>query len=392
METNNSFGFFFFLGNFYRIQSAFKYGARKLGQLLLRPRDNIAGQIADFFANTLSRHDHQNRDVTHHPSIRLGDEESLTSSITSPLEMFSEDDMLLDSSASDFDKESVGIEEKSTLLFKNDPDKHSVGELSEDAYGRAHDLPTSNSSLGNGTSSYTSSSKNSGFLSGNLYIRRQYFSAPSSAENGGSETGNSRGSDLLDITSPKFCFKPFLEHHRELYNNTYKWCIENSHSPVAGSDSSTPKASILRNASPDVGEVESASIGESEAFNPLADLSGDYNSHIRSLLYGQFCHGLTSCGSQGNSPLSATSGMHNKKAWDIVRQSIPLVRSQLCLMKSLPVSVEQIVYASPDSVLPATAFCAEVKRKPQGMGTYFPNVVVFSSHTLFSLMLQPITP
>lgn len=47
---------FFFSGSFYRIRSAFKYGARKLGWILMLPEDRIADELNRFFANTLDRH------------------------------------------------------------------------------------------------------------------------------------------------------------------------------------------------------------------------------------------------------------------------------------------------------------------------------------------------
>ena len=43
-------------GNFYRIRSAFTYGARKLGRVLSRPEENIEDEICKFFSNTLDRH------------------------------------------------------------------------------------------------------------------------------------------------------------------------------------------------------------------------------------------------------------------------------------------------------------------------------------------------
>ena len=46
----------FISGNFYRIRSAFKYGARKLGWILRLPEDRIAEELIRFFANTLERH------------------------------------------------------------------------------------------------------------------------------------------------------------------------------------------------------------------------------------------------------------------------------------------------------------------------------------------------
>ncbi|RRT72717.1 hypothetical protein B296_00034238 [Ensete ventricosum] len=44
------------IGNFYRIRSAFTYGARKLGRVLLLPAENIAAEVGMFFASTLERH------------------------------------------------------------------------------------------------------------------------------------------------------------------------------------------------------------------------------------------------------------------------------------------------------------------------------------------------
>ncbi|CAH1418027.1 unnamed protein product [Lactuca virosa] len=36
---------------------------------------------------------------------------------------------------------------------------------------------------------------------------------------------------------------------------------------------------------------DNLSIGETELLNPFSDLTGDYDAHIRNLLYGQGCHG-----------------------------------------------------------------------------------------------------
>jgi hypothetical protein len=42
--------------SFYRIRSAFSFGAQKLGQILMLPSELIPGEICGFFANTLKRH------------------------------------------------------------------------------------------------------------------------------------------------------------------------------------------------------------------------------------------------------------------------------------------------------------------------------------------------
>ncbi|KAL1545409.1 hypothetical protein AAHA92_22138 [Salvia divinorum] len=43
-------------GNFYRIRSAFSYGARKLARILLQPEVSMANELKKFFANTMARH------------------------------------------------------------------------------------------------------------------------------------------------------------------------------------------------------------------------------------------------------------------------------------------------------------------------------------------------
>ncbi|XP_048490119.1 uncharacterized protein LOC104898183 isoform X2 [Beta vulgaris subsp. vulgaris] len=56
LKENNNLGRSVSKGNFFRIRSAFSYGARKLGQILLQPRENIAEEVRKFFTNTLDRH------------------------------------------------------------------------------------------------------------------------------------------------------------------------------------------------------------------------------------------------------------------------------------------------------------------------------------------------
>lgn len=43
-------------GNYYRIRSAFSYGAKKLAQILVQPQHSIAIELRKFFANTMERH------------------------------------------------------------------------------------------------------------------------------------------------------------------------------------------------------------------------------------------------------------------------------------------------------------------------------------------------
>ncbi|KAL3829026.1 hypothetical protein ACJIZ3_017828 [Penstemon smallii] len=353
LKENNNLGRSVHRGNFYRIRSAFKYGARKLGQILLQPRDKVFDEVNDFFGNTLASHGHRIRRM----ALEFGDEESLEPSLSSPRDLFSEVESLLKSSISDLDNDEL--------------DKYSIREISLEM--------ASNSSLRNGTSAYTISSNGSASLSINHCHKLPNFSSKSSAENGSLEKGNSHQNE-------KFGSSSWLENREKNgeMNPTYQWCIDNSNAvSIAGSCSSTPKANNLESQSFDFREMDIKSAGEPEDFNPLADLSGDYESHIRSLLYGQFCHGFSTSAPKVNNPPSLPSKIQYKTPWDIVRQSIPLGQNQFSQTNPYPVSLDQSVYDVANSALPSTnAFHSEWKGKTRGTGTYFPHVNGFQKDRL----------
>ncbi|KAK6145212.1 hypothetical protein DH2020_022032 [Rehmannia glutinosa] len=336
LRENNNLGRSVHRGNFYRIRSAFKFGAHKLGQALLLPRDKVADEICRFFANTRARHEHQYRSSIRRLAHELGDEESLSESLSSPVELFSEDDMPLRSSVSDFDSSSVGVGQTPTL-----------------------DFATSNSSLRNGTSE---SSNYSASLSDH---KPHYLSSKSSAESGSSEVHQ------FDFA----CDSENREKYVEM-NNTYRWCMDDSETFCITGPNSTPKVNVLENLSLDFREIDSTSVGgESEAFNPLADLSGDYDGNIRSLLRGQLCHVSASFATVMHNRPPPPSRIQNKKPWDIVRQSMPLRQNEFSQMNSHTISTDSTLYPGADNTgLHGTAFHFDGKQKARGTGTYFPHM------------------
>ncbi|KAK4407651.1 hypothetical protein Sango_0346100 [Sesamum angolense] len=387
LKENNNLGRSVHRGNFYRIRSAFKYGARKLGQVLLHPRDKVANGICEFFTNTLARHGNDFRSSFQCLTLESGDEESSTASLSSPVELLSEDDMLLKSSVSDADNDSVGFE------FKNETDRYLTIELTSEMAsgysaegvisghhiaGETYDLATSNSSLRNGTSDYASSSDYTSSVSWN-HCHKSLYSR--SSEIGRLGTGTFHQSGVGATGSQKFGISSWLKYIKEngKISSTYQWCMDNSHDGcITGLGSSIPNANILENLSLEFREMDLTSVGgDSEAFNPLADLSGDYDSHIRSLLYGQLCHGFSLSASVVCHAPSFPSRLLNKKPWDIVRESMPFWRSQFSKMSSRSVSVEQSRRLAADSALSSSAFRSEGTQKTRGTGTYFPHVKGF---------------
>ncbi|XAR52238.1 Polynucleotide adenylyltransferase [Bertholletia excelsa] len=56
LRMNNNLGRSVSKGNFFRIRSAFAFGAQRLARLLNCPKENISAEINQFFKNTLNRH------------------------------------------------------------------------------------------------------------------------------------------------------------------------------------------------------------------------------------------------------------------------------------------------------------------------------------------------
>ncbi|KAL7095141.1 hypothetical protein ACP275_10G005700 [Erythranthe tilingii] len=56
LKESNNLGRSISKGNFYRIRSAFSYGARKLARILVQPDDSISVELHKFFSNTIARH------------------------------------------------------------------------------------------------------------------------------------------------------------------------------------------------------------------------------------------------------------------------------------------------------------------------------------------------
>lgn len=56
LRTNNNLGRSVSKGNFFRIRSAFAFGAKKLARLLECPRENLVSEVNQFFLNTWERH------------------------------------------------------------------------------------------------------------------------------------------------------------------------------------------------------------------------------------------------------------------------------------------------------------------------------------------------
>ncbi|KAJ7964311.1 PAP/OAS1 substrate-binding domain superfamily protein [Quillaja saponaria] len=94
LKGNNNLGRSVNRGNFYRIRSAFKYGARKLGWILMLPEGRIADELCKFFANTSGRYGRSLWDDMQNPAF--SDSDSNQSSSSSQTRVCFEDNLFLD--------------------------------------------------------------------------------------------------------------------------------------------------------------------------------------------------------------------------------------------------------------------------------------------------------
>ncbi|XP_062216440.1 uncharacterized protein LOC133916674 isoform X2 [Phragmites australis] len=69
LRTNNNLGKSVSKGNFFRIRSAFAFGAKRLGKLLQCPKEDLIAELNQFFTNTWIRHESHNRPDVPTPSL-----------------------------------------------------------------------------------------------------------------------------------------------------------------------------------------------------------------------------------------------------------------------------------------------------------------------------------
>ncbi|KAI7984220.1 hypothetical protein LOK49_LG15G01118 [Camellia lanceoleosa] len=350
LKENNNLGRSVHRGNFYRIRSAFKYGARKLGRILLLPRERTADEIKWFFSNTLERHGRKSGNL----------------SLSSHSRTFSEEKIQLNSLNLDLDSNIPEVEdnELDRYSMKNDSlqaacptdgigvlGSHLAGDSSLRIACDLSDCSPSNCDLNNSLSGL-------------------YYYAPHNKMLYEEKAAN--------IADERMGFDSWIEHREKHLGAGNGVCsCTNNHEGVSccGSGILSPYALLSEGLALDLRERDLADIaGSTETLNPLSDLSGDYDSHIRSLLYGQCCHGyaLSAPVLPNPNPPTFHSQVQNKKPWETVRRSMPLkrsVNSQMNTTGAVLGSTQNPMNNPPLS----NSLGSEEKHKARGTGTYFPN-------------------
>ncbi|MED6202649.1 hypothetical protein PIB30_107647, partial [Stylosanthes scabra] len=342
-------------GNFYRIRSAFKYGARKLGWILMLPEDRIADELNRFFANTLDRHGCNNGNDMQTPSLAC-----------SPRDF----DFSLSSEAA------VCSEDKTSFFVSN-------GSKVESLPVNQHNCEVKNEREGNAVKVFSSLAGPSVDSSGDENagpIYKQVEDSKDVATIGGldlasrNEASCSNGEVENGISSSETIVNSVIDDEKEKHvmeNGSLRSNLdENSMASFGLVDSRNAVDVFENNFSHSDSYGTSVSWG-TEASKGLLDLAGDYESNIRNLQYGQMCNGYTVSPLVVPSPPRSPK-LPNRNPWETVRQCLPINHSIHSQANSN--GVLGPVYIVNHPTLPMASFGSEEKRKLRGTGAYFPNM------------------
>ncbi|OIW04411.1 hypothetical protein TanjilG_32603 [Lupinus angustifolius] len=345
LKENNNLGRSVNRGNFYRIRSAFKYGARKLGWILMLPEDRIADELNGFFANTPDGHDStqwndmQTRSMDH----------SFDSSCLSDARVCSEDNMLSCSSTGSR-KDQIPrnqhnfetINERERCLVKNG--LYLAG-LSFDScrVGDSNNFATSGV-FG------IARTKSSSHCSNGIVENRISCSSDTTGNSVDDEkamhfmVSNSPGSHIDENNIPSFDTTILDKATNAISENLF------SHSD----------------------RYSTRVLVRTEDSKSLLDLAGDYDSNIRNLQFGQMCNGYIISPLMVPSP-PRSSKIQNRNPWETVSQHLQINDSVHSQTNSNGVIGQQI-YLVNHPTLPMATFGSDEKRKLRGTGAYFPTV------------------
>ncbi|XP_068635536.1 uncharacterized protein [Aristolochia californica] len=437
MKENNNLGRSVSKGNFYRIRSAFAYGARKLGRILLMPPESIGDELKKFFQNTLDRHGSGQRPDVHDPISAMPYGASGIGSISfksvdeeNPLEGKNEKAVVgspsLDSSTtreSKADYKRALIEDIKSIKISGMEKKIGIGD----------ELQRCTKYGGYSAAVQYNSSKEVGSVSGSRLAGDAQDLA--TARLSGCRTTNEacKSSSLLGNTEACSSLVPRIHHAPHLYfsgqfsedgkpadeklastevTKTSVHAVEASavvlplhETGWQGLNTSIASSTMeqfmfcRQNADPSkelhggkpilVSSNYSTACSSgmkgqseiSEGLTTLSDLSGDFDSHLKCLFYGNYCHEYVWSAPVFPIPPLSPSG-YRSNPWDLSRE-LPRHSAALERGAFLHASLNGIVpgpqFPPSHAYYPVTpplisgAFNMEDMPKTRGTGTYFPN-------------------
>ncbi|KAM3689997.1 hypothetical protein ACJW30_09G087600 [Castanea mollissima] len=414
------------VGNFYRIRSAFTYGARKLGHILSKTEEKeekIEDEIRRFFSNTLDRHGSGQRPDVQDPVPMPGHNVFGTTSSFSGTE--SQEDHAIHESecasegrlgyegpthagvnnvntsgtgtsfarAVNEPKRSPVDASGSTMLSEADGSVNGttvseyrlVGDAKDLATSRIQDLTISKDAIKSLPSSCkdNTSSLGKAHHAPHLYFYQRVMGNGDGDGNPDrkqpEESGCTEKKDSPRLVQAPSEEKALIVH---LDQNENQMVSDNDSLSPVGLKHHSPCLSPVTWSSEDLYPnysnywVLNGTSENPEGLNPLLDLSGDHDSHINSLNYGRFCYeyALSTPVSTPVTPVHQPfPQLHGKKSWDVIRRSVQLNGNVYSQMNTNGVVPRALFYPMNSTILPGVAFGMEEMPKPRGTGTYFPN-------------------
>ncbi|KAE8718270.1 putative serine/threonine-protein kinase WNK5-like [Hibiscus syriacus] len=367
LRENNNLGRSVSKGNFFRIRSAFTYGARKLGRILSQAEESIAEELCKFFSNTLDRHGSGQRPDVQDPAplsrfCGFGATSSFSGADSVQDQTFYESESSNSTNATSvsgihpsLDTEDLATSKIRGLVISNDAKKpctpSAEGNISSsDNVWHAPHLYFSSSSLDNGDikngNEESKQPESSGFAEKSI---------TSSILPATWELGTNVHGDLIEkqlVNSQGVQSPVGLKHHSLISNSA--WSSENLYPAYSGYPTSISAAGIQ------------------EALSSLSDLCGDYDSHFQSLNYGRWFYGYALSASVPPISSSLVSQFQGKNSWEVIRKFVQW-QNAISPMNANGVVAGQAYYPMNPPMLHGASFGMDEMPKPRGTGTYFPN-------------------
>ncbi|KAK9153416.1 hypothetical protein Sjap_000896 [Stephania japonica] len=412
LKENNNLGRSVNKGNFYRIRSAFTYGARKLGQILLLSTESIPSELKIFFMNTLDRHGSGQRPDVQDPvpvfsvngsgpeSSNFNDEKStnvlrnseshcINSNGTEEGSRCIPRDLLVEGIA---DIDVSGSEERISVQCNGMVEDSRISSLtpcdSEDG--------SSSRSQGQGDSDISSAScsepETSKSVSASFSPLCVSQVPMENGEHGNESPIRSAGANssvfdnkLSFRLPPSFSGDPGLvarqgPEETELASTSSVLSCRNHETPatairkdgfsIPNCVSYTSEDSCIDYREWDQGNG-SVSCGTVTSFS---DLNGEYESHFNSLLYALWCHEYVFYGPVPPFPSPLPSQFWSRHAFETVHRSLQLKRKMFPHMNANGIVQRPHFYSVNPQLLSGAAFGADEVPKHRGTGTYFPDM------------------
>lgn len=381
-----------FVGNFYRIRSAFTYGAKKLGGILLQPEDDIADGLCNFFFNTLDRHGNGQRpDVQVPRPIRRysGYSPAETNSCAAErviLESKSDtngsshdgtkslNESGLESKCNSENEEEKGTMEVLLSKLSFEAEHHDTkNALDHRFFGDAKDLATyrvEGLKIRNDLPKYSElSGLNSMSPAGTPYLAPHLYFSNSILSNGKKTNGSS---DLIPLQKfPK-------DHYAGVSrgsNGSINGRGDEDPAPGRPNAARLKAVSNLETLHHITGDWPSASARSPYPSSPLSDLSGDYENQLNCLQYGRRCYDYVSNAQVLPRHPPPPSVFHGKNLREAIQHSSQFKRNGFSQNMGSGVMPNTAFYAVNPLIIPTTSLGLEDVPKPRGTGTYFPNMV-----------------